>query len=313
MGLREWVKAGPSRTFLNRTDVPVPVDGLTAYVHMADNSIRADCDLCQDPMELAASQCTADVAHLLCAKCTGAYNAAYQLYRDHSAVLLCPICLAPLGDVTLLADTGQPYAVEMCADSTLKDFDEREINILEKSSDSAPKVSLRLLKMGDPVDEATIQIVADLFNETLDATRIQKVFEVSNPAMLGMYLLCRDRMISIGREPNETMCFHATPRQNIGSIIRNGFDIRRSGSKHGQALGPGIYMASTAKFASRYGYNDLNNNNCMFVCRSLLGKSGKDTLDDSRSSGGANPEQYVLRREQQVYPAYVVYYSGAAS
>ncbi len=282
---------------------------------MADDPVRGGllCDLCQDSLQSVSSQCSADEAHQFCVKCTNAYNTAFQFYRDDIAILLCPVCVAPLGDAT--PDADQPYVVETSEDddSPLKDFDAREIDRLEEISDSAPRVRLRRMKMGDPEDEAAIQMVADLFGQTLSADRIQKVFEVSNPAMLGMYLLCRDRMISIGREPNETMCFHATPRQNIGSIIRNGFDIRRSGSKHGQALGPGIYMASTAKFASKYGYNDLQDNNCMFVCRALLGKSGMETLDDSRSSGGANPAQYALRREQQVYPAYVVYYSGASS
>jgi hypothetical protein len=138
--------------------------------------------------------------------------------------------------------------------------------------------------------------------ETLTTFRgepIKKIRVIHNPVLTESFLQCQKRLNQSGSPSRETLLFHATDRQATGSIIRGGFDLSLSGTSHGEALGPGIYLASEPVYSHKYAQQDAGQSHCMFICRALLGGP-----KHHRSSQG----QHVLRREQQVCPLYIVYY-----
>lgn len=96
------------------------------------------------------------------------------------------------------------------------------------------------------------------------------------------------------------VAFHATARQNSGSIMLGGFDVSRAGSAHGTALGAGIYVATNPKFSDMYAKADIKGDKLMFICDVLPGKNGIH----SKKKG----DQIVINRECQVLPRYLVYY-----
>jgi hypothetical protein len=161
-------------------------------------------------------------------------------------------------------------------------------------------------------------MVAELFGRTLDRKWITDLFRVINPSLQILFEACRARMQKEGRlvrttvdvnqkdvGANEALCWHATPRAAAGSIVRSGFDISKAGSATGTALGIGIYVSPFAAFSDGYSQEDSSSKRCMLLCRVLLGDT---TGRDSRSDGSKNPSQYVVNREMQVLPSYVLYY-----
>lgn len=97
------------------------------------------------------------------------------------------------------------------------------------------------------------------------------------------------------------VAFHATARQNSGSIMLGGFDVSRAGAAHGTALGAGIYVATKPKFSNMYSKTDMRGDRMMFICDVLPGKNGTH----SKKKG----DQMVINRECQVLPRYLVYYT----
>lgn len=125
------------------------------------------------------------------------------------------------------------------------------------------------------------------------------VFRVVNPGLEGVFDVCRQWFARSGLPSATEWGYHATTRQNTGSIIWTGFNASLAGKSHGTALGKGIYLANNPKFANGYAKLDASKNRCMFICRVLKGGP-----KDHKRSG----QQTVYHRDQQVLPMYLVYY-----
>lgn len=171
-----------------------------------------------------------------------------------------------------------------------------------------------------PPDAPEYKDLVSGLRRTLPRAQIDKIFIVRNRGLWEAWKMCRASLKKRGSPTDERLLYHATWRASAGSIARSGFDIRLSGAQHGQALGRGIYVAANASFAHQYAVADRNGALCMVVARALLG--AVETPQDSASAGrgkrfkeirvdtfgGGNGDQYAVRREQQLYPMYIVYY-----
>ena len=235
--------------------------------------------LCAMCGEVSSSQ-SCPSGHWICDPCLAVYLRAHELLACSTPV--CPIldCLSP------------PLA--------------------RPDEAAAPPVrTARLVRLAK--DCPGFGKVAKAFGLTLSAAKIESLFRVENSALRGVYLACKERMQKEGRlmgttkeknvGANEQWLFHATTRAASGSIVREGFDASRAGESHGTALGSGIYLTPDASFAHRYSSPDARGECVMFYCQALLG----DTSGRDSKSG---PSQFVVKREQQIFPAYRVHYSA---
>lgn len=159
---------------------------------------------------------------------------------------------------------------------------------------SAAKPAAPLLIPATPDDVRTVE---QLLGPKYEC---HKIMCVNNPALSAMHDMYKAFLVWSNAPGAPQWGFHATTRQATGSIIRTGFDVSISGRAHGTALGVGIYMAQVPDFADRYAKFDATNKRCMFVCKTLPGN------DKQHKTCG---DQTVYRREQQVLPVYLVYYS----
>jgi len=129
---------------------------------------------------------------------------------------------------------------------------------------------------------------------------------------------------------NETLLWHGTSPEGALGIARNGFDLSRAGSAAGSMYGPGVYLAEHCSKSDEYAKDDLYSGvYCLLLCRAILGepmsltaggdsmhaaiKSGMDggavdsVLGDREASVGTYRE-FIVYREEQVYPEFIVLY-----
>lgn len=238
----------------------------------AKSGIAAKCGLCGQ-LENHAAACKA--GHQLCALCFRAYSRAFV--KMASMAILC-------------SEDG-------CSEAMAQK------QAVEPTARIQP---VRLVTLHP--NEVEFRAVSEKFGRTLDAKWIQSIFRVDNQPLKLIFEACKARIEKEGRVvggkdigANEVLLFHATSRAACGGIVREGFDMRRAGDAHGTALGPGAYFAADASMSHGYSKIDGKGQRCMLVCRVLLGNTkGRD----SKASGG----QFVVNREQQLLPAYMIIY-----
>lgn len=125
-----------------------------------------------------------------------------------------------------------------------------------------------------------------------------------------------------GCTPAERKLFHGTDSKYIDAICRNNFDWRLCGA-HGTAYGQGSYFARDAKYS--HSYTDDLNVKAMFVARVLVGDFTKGSSSYRRApskDGGDvnfyhscvddvfNPSIFVVFKEHQIYPEYLLKYKA---
>lgn len=266
---------------------PVATTGASSSatpVSACENDAKSPCEaaLCEICGAFEVIACC-EQSHWICRPCSVAYQRGYEKLCM-TGRLTCPVieCLFPF---------------------------------VLGSTEVKPAPRLARMEKVPPSDPA-YGMVVELFGKTLDRKWITDIFRVSNPPMQILFEACRSRMQKEGRligtgktqkdvGANERLLFHATPRAAAGGIVREGFDASRAGSAFGTALGPGIYVSPFASFSHGYSKTDSSDKRCMLLCRVLL---GDDTGRDSKSDGATKPNQYVVRREQQILPHYIIYY-----
>ncbi|CAE8642915.1 unnamed protein product [Polarella glacialis] len=135
---------------------------------------------------------------------------------------------------------------------------------------------------------------------------------------------------------NETVLWHGTSPQGAVGIAQNGFDLSRAGSAAGSMYGPGIYLAEASSKSDEYAQDDqgglYSGEYCLILCKAVLGEpmcltAGGDSvhalvkasmdggaydsvLGDREASVGTYRE-FVVYREEQVYPEFIVLYKRA--
>lgn len=194
--------------------------------------------------------------------------------------------------------------------------------IVATSTTTASTASGRLARLVPVVlDSDEAGTVVERFRQGLPEAQVRNLYRVENPALRAVYEACRQRMtretrvvsgIDVGA--NELTAFHATTRGASGGIVREGFDTHRAGKAHGTALGNGVYVATTSEFSHRYAREEQGAFVVLY-CTALAGDcTGRDSNRAQVSSGkGPKDYQYVLHREQQVLPRYVIYYQNNRS
>jgi hypothetical protein len=258
--------------------VPTPPTTPTPSMAALEEETESQCGVCG---AFEVFQCCG-LSHWICAPCRVAYTRAFEKLGI-SEKLVCPVieCMAPF--------------------------------IL---SSEEPKMRPRPARMEKVVSsDPTYKTVLDLFGKTLKREWVTDIFRVSNPPMQMLFEACKARMEKEGRlikkdrgiqvdvGANEQLCWHSTSRAASGSIVRSGFDVSRAGSAFGTALGIGIYVSPYASFSHGYSKEDSSSKRCMILCRVLLGDTtGRDSISDSV------PNQYCIKREQQVLPQFVLHY-----
>lgn len=142
---------------------------------------------------------------------------------------------------------------------------------------------------------------------------------------------------SMQRSVNEVYLWHGTSHQSAMSISKNGFSLEHAGSATGSSLyGDGIYLAECSSKADEYARDCPEAHPevyCLLFCRTVLGEvlrlttGGESTyamikamvasdaydsvLGDREVSVGTYRE-FVVYKEEQVYPEYLVLYSREA-
>jgi hypothetical protein len=142
---------------------------------------------------------------------------------------------------------------------------------------------------------------------------------------------------------NETVLWHGTSPEGAMSIAKDGFDLDRAGSAASESnrfcrsmYGPGIYMAEASSKSDEYAKDDrgglYSGSYCLMLCRTVLGEpmcltAGGDSVHamiKAAMDGGAYDSvigdrevsvgtyrEFVVYREEQVYPEFIVLYKRA--
>jgi len=150
--------------------------------------------------------------------------------------------------------------------------------------------------------------------ETYQNACICWIEEVENKELLGKYTAYKNTFV----EPNEKRLFHGTNKENINSIIENGFDPTRNKAS---AYGLGTYFSTRAAYSKDYSLkgkkskkgNPENDIAYLFVCDVVTGKtkqgSGLAKIPPGFNSFTDNvdkPDMYVVDKLEACFPRYVV-------
>jgi len=128
---------------------------------------------------------------------------------------------------------------------------------------------------------------------------------------------------------NEFYLFHGTTPQSATEISKHGFSLRRAGLNAGAMFGKGAYFAECCSKSDEYATEDEGIHEgtfAMLLCRVVCGemfrvtKSDTKRITNARATGhwdsvlgdrevaAGTYREFVVFREEQVYPEYVILY-----
>jgi hypothetical protein len=132
---------------------------------------------------------------------------------------------------------------------------------------------------------------------------------------------------------NEALLFHGTSPSGMAAIAKEGFSLNFAGSFAGTMYGPGAYFAECSSKSDEYGRDEkdgiYSGLNCLLLCRVLLGEmmviqvggnSVHDVIKAAMESNAFNSilgdrqaavgtyREFVVYKEDQVYPEYAIIY-----
>lgn len=164
--------------------------------------------------------------------------------------------------------------------------------------------------------------IQDLFRQTMARFEIIKIERIQNKTVWEAFQLCKTHMKikNGGQAVLEKKLFHGTDPKHVDTICEANFDWRVCGV-NGTVYGQGSYFARDAKYS--HDYTGDCDPRFMFVSRVLVGdfaqgsseyrrppsKDGGDVnLFDSCVNNVLNPSIFVVFKEQQIYPEYLLQY-----
>lgn len=127
-----------------------------------------------------------------------------------------------------------------------------------------------------------------------------------------------EKKLPDSKKVDERKLFHGTKDEHIDAICIQGFDPRVSGTSSGTKYGQGSYFARDASYSRNY-----SKGNKMFLAKVLIGqyttgepsfkrpplKSSSSTdLYDSCVDNMTNPSIFVIFKQEQAYPEWLVEY-----
>ncbi|XP_019851552.1 PREDICTED: poly [ADP-ribose] polymerase 14-like [Amphimedon queenslandica] len=157
-------------------------------------------------------------------------------------------------------------------------------------------------------------------------TEILSIERIQIPALYKQYALAKKEMDM--RNPvghiNERHLWHGTNHETIEKINTQGFN-RSFAGKHATAFGKGVYFATNSAYSHKYADPGVNKHRYMFYVQVLTGEYTRgDTntivppmkpnqqnpavLYDSTVNDINNPTIFVVYKDTQNYPAYLVQY-----
>lgn len=178
-----------------------------------------------------------------------------------------------------------------------------------------------------PLPEMEYQSVANMFYSTGGAGTIVRIDRVQNPCLYTQYITYKQDVEQKNSRSgrivrNELQLFHGTKGSNVSAINRHGFNRTFAGTTHGAAFGNGVYFASRASYSKGYTAPDSNGLRHMYLARVVvgfytLGQRGllvppaipchePEVLFDSVVDNTENPAVFVVFRDAQCYPEYLI-------
>ncbi|XP_029566583.1 protein mono-ADP-ribosyltransferase PARP15 [Salmo trutta] len=165
--------------------------------------------------------------------------------------------------------------------------------------------------------------VLGLFRATCPGNTIIKIERVQNPNLWKSFQI-KKQEIKVKNDGviNERRLFHATSNTTIEHINNNGFNRSYAG-KNDAHYGNGTYFAVNASYSAddEFSKPDGEGRKLMYLCRVLTGHFTKgepgmieppfiDRLEiqryDSTTNDLMNPTEFVVFRDCQAYPEYLI-------
>ncbi|XP_057691585.1 protein mono-ADP-ribosyltransferase PARP12 isoform X2 [Corythoichthys intestinalis] len=184
-----------------------------------------------------------------------------------------------------------------------------------------PDIGYKLVQIPQSPEYNSIE---SLFKATMPQSKIQSIKRIQNPSLWTRYNLKRKELKTrnSGIPALEQYLFHGTNENITQTICEQNFDWRVNGV-HGTAYGKGSYFAKQASYSNRY-VTATGAIKSMFVALVLIGEYTKGhssycrppakplttTLYDSCVDNEAAPNIFVIFDSHQIYPEYIIYYSG---
>lgn len=184
-------------------------------------------------------------------------------------------------------------------------------------------VHLHLIKPESPEYNEEYNEVLGLFRNTCPDNEIIKIERVQNPNLWKSFQN-KKQEIKVKNDGviNERRLFHATSHTTIEHINNDGFN--RSYAGENDALyGNGTYFAVNASYSAddEFSKPDGEGRKLMYLCRVLTGHFTKGELGmkeppfkdgsvirryDSTTNDPSNPTEFVVFRDCQAYPEYLI-------
>ncbi|XP_035689040.1 zinc finger CCCH-type antiviral protein 1-like isoform X2 [Branchiostoma floridae] len=180
--------------------------------------------------------------------------------------------------------------------------------------------------------------VEQLFRQTMRHDMIiHKIERIQNPRLWEKYSMNKQQMMQKSMESrygrrthygsplDERKLFHGTDPDIIKGICHQNFDFRLSG-KNATVYGKGSYFAKNADYSHAYSRASSDGTRYMFLANVLVGKYTRGEqniprpppidpsdpygdLYDSCVNNEANPTIFVVFKDDQCYPAYLIKYA----
>ncbi|KAG7496539.1 poly [ADP-ribose] polymerase 12-like [Solea senegalensis] len=185
-----------------------------------------------------------------------------------------------------------------------------------------PETGYRRVSLESSSDE--FKEIESLFCKTMKGFDIVSIERIQNISLWEVFQWQKNQMkkANDGQNVKERKLFHGTDSEHIDAICLTNFDWRICGT-HGTAYGRGSYFARDAKYSHSYTSNSAVKS--MFISRVLVGDYTRGSSDytraPSKDDGNVNlynscvdnvisPSIFVVFKEHQIYPEYLLHCSG---
>ena len=168
--------------------------------------------------------------------------------------------------------------------------------------------------------------IAGEFNRTIGAkVSILKIMRLENPKLYRRYYTHKTDLEK--ERPDitaEQMLFHGTHPDAVANINANNFNRSYCGTAYGTWYGKGVYFATNASISHKFAKPDSNGHTYMYYANVLTGEFCKGKSDmkdppakdfrnpyvlfDSTVNDMTNPTEFVVYRDTQMYPHYLITY-----
>ncbi|PVD37099.1 hypothetical protein C0Q70_04093 [Pomacea canaliculata] len=183
------------------------------------------------------------------------------------------------------------------------------------------------LKPENPLTAEEYKDVKQKFHMTMSNADIVSIRRIQNRTLWDVYHATKrtmERKYGLGAA-NELALFHGTSFKCVEAIQHQNIDPLLAGENVGTIWGKGAYFAIDAKISDNYASSDDDGYRYMFMARVLTGQIAQGARDlkrpppldstmpnalaDAVVDDMNNPRVYVVFRNQQIYPEFLIQYT----